>query len=40
LELGADPDRRDAWYDSTALGWARHLGHEEVIRFISEAGGR
>ncbi|WP_250556884.1 ankyrin repeat domain-containing protein [Pseudonocardia lacus] len=29
LELGADPDRRDARFDATPLGWAEH-NHQEA----------
>jgi ankyrin repeat protein len=32
LALGADPDRRDAEYQATPLGWCRHR-HGEIVRF-------
>jgi ankyrin repeat protein len=34
LALGADPDRRDARFDSTPLGWARYFDNDELIRLL------
>jgi hypothetical protein len=34
LALGADPDRRDARFDSTPLGWARHFGRPDMERLL------
>lgn len=33
--LGADPDVRDARFDSTPLGWAHHFGQEELIALLA-----
>lgn len=38
LELGADPDVRDARFDGTALDWADHLGHELIAEILRVAG--
>lgn len=35
LALGADPDIRDARFDSTPLGWAHHFGQEELIALLA-----
>ena len=32
LGRGADPTRRDAMWDSTAIGWASGGGHDELVR--------
>jgi ankyrin repeat protein len=34
LRLGADPGIRDARFDSTPLGWARHFGREALIDLL------
>jgi len=34
LRLGADPDIRDLRFDSTPLGWARHLGRAQVVELL------
>jgi ankyrin repeat protein len=34
LRLGADPDVRDARFDSTPLGWARHFGQQALIDLL------
>jgi ankyrin repeat protein len=34
LQLGADPDIHDERFDSTPLGWARHLDHGEVADLL------
>ena len=38
LELGADPAAVTSPYDGTALIAAAHLGHDEVVRILLEAG--
>ncbi|MGF7234037.1 MAG: ankyrin repeat domain-containing protein [Frankia sp.] len=35
LELGADPDRRDARFDSTPLGWSRHFDQPAVAAILT-----
>jgi ankyrin repeat protein len=39
LELGADPDTRDADHESTPLGWARYSGRQEVAARLARASG-
>jgi ankyrin repeat protein len=39
LALGADPDRRDARFDATALGWAEYHGHPEVAALLAPVTG-
>jgi ankyrin repeat protein len=34
LRLGADPDIRDARFDSTPLGWARYFGNEPMVELL------
>lgn len=34
LELGADKDLRDARFDQTPLGWARHFGHQRLVELL------
>ena len=34
LALGADPNIRDARYDSTPLGWAHHFGQDAMIELL------
>lgn len=34
LDLGADPNVRDARFDSPPLGWARHFGHTAVADLL------
>lgn len=34
LRLGADPDIRDARFDSTPLGWARHFEQQALIALL------
>jgi ankyrin repeat protein len=34
LELGADPTRLDRRFDATPLGWARHLGQDEMVALL------
>jgi ankyrin repeat protein len=34
LRLGADPNSRDARFDSTPLGWARHFGYRDLIDLL------
>ena len=34
LRLGADPDIRDARFDSTPLGWARHSGQQQLVDLL------
>ena len=34
LARGADPERRDALYDSPAAGWAKHFGHDQLAADI------
>jgi ankyrin repeat protein len=36
LERGADPAIKDVRYQSTPLGWARHLGRDDVIELLTE----
>ena len=38
LGLGADPDHRDAQFDSTPLGWARHARQEAVVDLLEGRG--
>jgi hypothetical protein len=38
LEFGADPKAVTSPYDGTALIAAAHLGHDEVVRILIEAG--
>ncbi|MEN3360852.1 MAG: hypothetical protein V7637_4834 [Mycobacteriales bacterium] len=35
LDLGADPDRRDARFDATPLGWAGHLGQPALVDLLT-----
>jgi Ankyrin repeats (3 copies) len=35
LSLGADPSIRDMRFDATALGWAEHEGHAELIALLT-----
>ena len=35
LANGADPNLRDASYNSTPAGWAEHSGHEEAERYLA-----
>ena len=39
LRLGADPDIRDARFDSTPLGWARHFGQGAVADLLEPLSG-
>ena len=34
LRFGADPGIRDKRFDSTPLGWGRHLGQEQLIEML------
>ena len=34
IELGADPARRDARFDSTPRGWAAHNRHDRVVAYL------
>jgi hypothetical protein len=34
LRLGADPGIRDQRFDSTALGWARYFGREQLADLL------
>ena len=34
LERGADPNVRDARFDSTPLDWARHLGEDDLVDLL------
>jgi ankyrin repeat protein len=34
LELGADPDIRDARFNSTPLGWAEHFGQQAMAEYL------
>jgi ankyrin repeat protein len=34
LRLGADPDIRDARFNSPPLGWARHFGHDSMAELL------
>jgi hypothetical protein len=34
LAHGADPTIRDARFDSTPLGWARHFDHHELVDLL------
>jgi ankyrin repeat protein len=36
LERGADPSIKDVRFQSTALGWARHLGRDNVIDILTD----
>ncbi|HET7505605.1 MAG TPA: ankyrin repeat domain-containing protein [Kofleriaceae bacterium] len=36
LARGADPSIKDARYQSTPLGWASHLGHDEIVAVFRE----
>jgi hypothetical protein len=36
LDRGADPSIQDVRYQSTALGWATHMGQDDVIAVLSE----
>ncbi len=38
LEIGADPRAITSPYDGTALIAAAHLGHDEIVRMLSDAG--
>ena len=38
LEEGANPYIKDDLYDSTPLGWAKHLGMESSINLFAEIG--
>ena len=35
LAHGADPDLRDASYDSTPAGWAEHFGQTEAQQYLA-----
>jgi ankyrin repeat protein len=35
LELGADPDLRDARYDATPLGWARFFDRAAIVDLLA-----
>jgi hypothetical protein len=39
LELGADPAIKDARFDSTPLGWARHFDQAEMIALLEPLTG-
>jgi hypothetical protein len=39
LDLGADPNRRDATYDATPLGWATHNDQREVVEYLKRLAG-
>jgi len=32
--VGADPDARDRRFDSSPLGWARHVDHPELVALL------
>ncbi len=34
IDLGADPNLRDARFDATPLGWAEHFGHDTMAEFL------
>jgi hypothetical protein len=34
LEFGADPNIKDARFDSTPLGWAHHFGQQALIELL------
>ncbi|HZJ63482.1 MAG TPA: ankyrin repeat domain-containing protein [Kofleriaceae bacterium] len=36
LERGADPSIKDVRFQSTALGWARHLGRDNVVDLLTD----
>ncbi|MDN5931044.1 MAG: ankyrin repeat domain-containing protein [Pseudonocardia sp.] len=38
LDLGADPDVRDARFDGTPADWAEHGGHAELVSFLRGRG--
>jgi len=40
LRLGADPDIKDARFDATPLGWARHFGRQAMIGLLEPLTGR
>ncbi len=40
LDLGADPTVRDARFDSTPLGWARHFDEHAVIELLEPLTGQ
>ena len=41
IELGADPNLREAVYNATPLGWAEHNGQTHVVDYLASlAGGR
>ncbi len=40
LDLGADPNIKDARFDSTPLGWAHHFGHQAMIELLEPLSGR
>jgi ankyrin repeat protein len=39
LRLGADPDIKDARFDATPLGWARHFGQQAMIDLLEPLAG-
>ncbi|MEE6257217.1 ankyrin repeat domain-containing protein [Plantactinospora sonchi] len=39
LSLGAEPTRRDGRFDATPLDWARHLGHQDLVRLLTPLTG-
>jgi hypothetical protein len=36
LAHGVDPCARDATFDGTPLGWAEHLGRDDLARRLAE----
>jgi len=38
LERGADPNRKDTFYDSSIPAWAAYNGHAEVVRLLLAHG--
>ena len=38
LKRGADATVRDAMYDSTPQGWAKHFGQAKAVRVLAQAG--
>ena len=39
LDLGADPSIKDARFDSTPLGWARHFGQQAMVELLEPLTG-
>jgi ankyrin repeat protein len=35
LDLGADPNVRDARFDATPLGWADHFGERAMVELLA-----